>query len=137
MGPVRGRVVVAQFLQVVATSPAFAEVCDKERPLWNSSRGPASSWDELVSLMTLPFSLGLLALAAIALAVGNRHLSAIASLLWASAVLVVAVDYFGPVLDDVRYYAMKEGCIGPPHLFIAMAIAICLGMAYSALRPRR
>ncbi|EBA15915.1 hypothetical protein RSK20926_04867 [Roseobacter sp. SK209-2-6] len=60
----------------------------------------------------------------------------VASLLWAVAAIVGSANFYGVIMNDVRYYSIKEGCIGPPDLFIALAIAICAGMTYGALRPR-
>ncbi len=114
----------------------WAEVCDKARPHWDPASGPANALDELISLSTLPITGALFALAFVALISKSRFLSALAGLLWGSLALILAVDNYGPILDDVRYFAIKEGCIGPPHLFIMLAIAICAVMTYGALRPR-
>ncbi len=115
---------------------ALADACDKERPLWNPATGPATALNELVYLATLPVSLTLLALAALALAMRLRSLLIIAAVLWGGLSVIIVWDNFGPVLDDVRWLAMEEGCIGPSYLFIALAIAICAGMTFGALRPR-
>ena len=137
MGPLRGRVTAALSAPMaLLPASAFAEVCDKVRPLWSLGDGPATAWDEFIGLSTLPVSLTLFTLAAISLAVRRRLLFAAAAVLWAGSALVAAANYHGLILDDVRYYAIKEGCIGPPDLFIALAIAICALMTYGALRPR-
>jgi len=137
MGSLRGRLstVLAAPLLLFPTA-TIAEVCDKERPLWSRSSGPASAWDELFALSSLPITLSLIALTILALFTQWRLISAISALLWAGLTLIIALDTYGPILDDVRYFAIKEGCIGSPHLFIALAIAICAGMVYGAMRPR-
>ncbi|WP_199536273.1 hypothetical protein [Phaeobacter inhibens] len=111
---------------------AIAEVC----AFWKPSDGPATAWDELIGLSTLPVSLALLALAGIALTTRNRATFAIAAVLWAGIAFVVAVDRYENALDYVETYALAEGCLGPPHLFIGLAVAICAVMTYGALRPR-
>ena len=137
MGPLRGRVsagLLASLFLLPAT--AFAEVCDKERPFWNPTDGPATAWGELIGLSVMPVSLILFGLTVIALAIRKRLLFAATGVLWGLCAIYNAANYHGVTMDDVRYYAIKEGCIGPPDLFIALAIAICALMTYGALRPR-
>ncbi|OUS39003.1 hypothetical protein A9Q94_00595 [Rhodobacterales bacterium 56_14_T64] len=137
MGSLRGRI-TARISASLVLLPAsvFAEVCDKERPLWNPGDGPATAWNELISLSVLPVQLALFILTAIALTVRQRVLFAATAVLWGLCAIYKAANYHGVIMDDVRYYAIKEGCIGPPDLFIALAIAICALMTYGALRPR-
>ncbi|WP_162894086.1 hypothetical protein [Phaeobacter sp. LSS9] len=124
-------------MATLVPAAATAEVCDKARPYWHpDDGGPATAWDELINLSTLPVSLALLALAGIALATRNRPTFVIAAVLWAGIAFVVAVDRYENALDYVEAYALAEGCLGPPHLFIGLAIAICAVMTYGALRPR-
>lgn len=136
MGSLRGRLALLWAPAALFPSAAVAEVCDKVRPLWSPSSGPASAWDELIALSSLPITLSLSALTILALLLRWRLFAAATALLWAGLATIVAFDNFGPILDDVRYFAIKEGCIGSPHLFIALAIAICAGMIYGALRHR-
>jgi hypothetical protein len=137
MGSLRRRI-GSVFIGTYALYPtdAWAEVCDKERASWDPASGPATALDELIGLSTLPITIALFALAIAALVSRSRFLYASTSFLWGSLVLIVSLDAYGPIVDDVRYYAIKEGCIGPPLLFIALAIAICAVMTYGALRPR-
>ncbi|AUQ73144.1 hypothetical protein PhaeoP71_00243 [Phaeobacter piscinae] len=137
MGSLRGRVTWAiGFIAMLFPAAALAEVCDKERPFWQPGDGPATAWDELINLSTLPVSLALLALAGIALATRNRPTFVIAAVFWAGIGFVVAVDRYENALDYVEASALAESCLGPPHLFIGLAIAICAVMTYGALRPR-
>jgi len=66
----------------------------------------------------------------------QRRLFAAAAILWSVGAIYSAANFHGVIMDDVRYLAIKEGCIGPPDLFIALAIAICALITYGALRPR-
>lgn len=137
MGSLRRGIRQALYLALaLCPTAAIAEVCDKERPFWSRADGPASAWDELIGLSTLPISLALISLAGLALLTRWRILFALTGLLWAGLALRVIAEHYGPIRDDARYFAINEGCIGPPHLFIALAIAICGSMVYGALRPR-
>ncbi len=137
MGSLRRRVTwTIGFMATLFPAAAIAEVCDKERPFWKPGDDPATAWDELIGLSTLPVSLALLALAGIALTTRNRATFAIAAVLWAGIAFVVSVDRYEYALDYVEASALAEGCLGPPHLFIGLAIAICAVMTYGALRPR-
>ncbi|UWR42784.1 hypothetical protein K4L05_14270 [Phaeobacter inhibens] len=136
MGSLRGRVTCFAGFMTLFPAAAIAEVCDKARPFWKPGDGPATAWDELIGLSTLPVSLALLALAGIALTTRNRATFAIAAVFWAGIAFVVAVDRYENALDYVEASALAEGCLGPPHLFIGLAVAICAVMTYGALRPR-
>ncbi len=72
----------------------------------------------------------------LAAAFGARWVHLTMALLWGAFAAHIALDDYALVLDDRRWLAIQEGCIGPPHLFIAFAIAICAAMTYGALRPR-
>ncbi|ATG40853.1 hypothetical protein PhaeoP14_02799 [Phaeobacter piscinae] len=124
------------FMATLFPAAALAEACDEARPFWQPGDGPAPAWDELINLSTLPVSLALLALAGIALATRNRPTYVIAAVLWAGIAFVLAVDRYENALDYGEASALAEGCLGPPHLFIGLAIAICAVMTYGALRPR-
>lgn len=136
MGPLRGRLILQILILSLGPATAVAEVCDKERPLWKPTYGPATAVEELITLATLPPSLIAFAISAFALIMRLRLLCALSGLIWGGLFCISAMDYFGPILDDVRYFAIKEGCIGLPHLFIALAIAICALMIKGASRPR-
>ena len=125
MGPLRGGLILS-----LLASPVWAEVCDKERPLWDGV--PASAVSEAIALFSSP--LALLLLIATAFALRFRHA-------WGGLAVVVAWTGFITVVltydpTGIRASAISEGCIGPPTLFIALAIAICIGtILYTA--PRR
>ena len=98
--------------------------------------GRPSAWDELAYLASYPLPLALLALATLALLLRRRWLFTLAALAWAIQALATAWTYYGVILDDTFWLAMREGCVGPPHLFILSAIAICAWMTFGALRHR-
>ena len=113
---------------------AWAEVCDKVRPLW-APGSQATGWDELLGLMGTPPSLVLLVLSALAVRFRHQWGALIVVLLWTgwvSLVALVGVD------NDVQALAIAEGCVGSPVLFIAVVAAICGGMIlYTAPRDTR
>lgn len=131
MGPFRRGIA----LSFVPTA-VFAEVCDKERPFWDPHTGPASAWDELLGLTILPIPLLLFGITFVALVLHRRILFALCAILWLATATTVYLNRFTKDLTGVAEFAIKEGCIGPPHLFIALAIAICALMIYGAQRPR-
>lgn len=131
MGPVRGGLILS-----LLASSTMAEVCDKERPRWDPASGPASMLDEFFALILNPFVLGMLCLTAVAILSKWRIPKWILAVVWLSLSILIGIDHYGPVLNDVRWFAMQEGCIGSPLLFIALAIAICAKLIHGALRPR-
>ncbi len=131
MGPVRGGLI----LTFIASS-AMAEVCDKERPFWDRTSGPASMFDELIALSLNPPSMVLLGLSIITFALKLRALQWALAPLWLLAAVVAVANYYGPILDDVRWEAIGEGCIGSPLLFVGLAIAICATLIHGARRLR-
>jgi hypothetical protein len=121
---------------LVSPTALFAEVCDKERPLWNG--GPVSAWQEAIGYLTSPIGWLLLAVCALALLFRRRWLWAICGIVaaligWAAVKL--------PHLDDisVNFYELmqQEGCLGPPHLSIAICAAISVSSFYTAFKRRK
>ena len=112
---------------------ALSEVCDKERPLWTG--GPVSAWDEALWYLTSPAGWLLLIALIIALIVRRRRLWFVAG---AVAALTGWAAYKLPHLDDPRmpFYELmqQEGCLGPPHLSIALCGAISVLSFYAAMR---
>ncbi len=125
MGPLRGGLILS-----LLASPVWAEVCDKERPHWDGT--PATAWTEAIALFASP--LGLILLLATAFAVRWRST-------WGGLAVTVGWTGFVTLIlshdpTGLREFAMAEGCIGPPTLFIALSIAICIAtILYTA--PRR
>ncbi len=115
-------------------SPGWAEVCDKERPYWSPSDGPASAFTELYNFVLNPLVLGLMALSIFAMATGRRRFLLPIAALWLLVLLVLLMPY---EMDDVHYAAIKEGCIGPRHLSIAVSAAICVVMIFTSMQNKR
>ncbi|KIC21571.1 hypothetical protein RA20_04345 [Leisingera sp. ANG-Vp] len=131
MGSLRRRVMPGlTALWVTLPAAASAKAC------WHDGGTPASAWDELIRLSAKPVSLALFALAGFALFAGRRLPFAAAALLWAGLAMVIAIDNHELFLDDKSALGIIQDCTASPHLFIVLAIAICAGMTYGALRPR-
>ncbi|WP_299551496.1 hypothetical protein [uncultured Tateyamaria sp.] len=118
MGPLRRGLILA-----LLPGAALAEVCDKERPLWD---GPshASMLDEALNLFLSPAGVILLVLSMAALRFRNQWIGLATVLLW--TVFVTMVTMTDPT--GVRLQAMTEGCIASPTLFIVAVAAICVGI---------
>ncbi len=121
---------------LISPTALFAEVCDKERPLWNGSE--VSEWEEAVFHLTSPVGWPLIAVCTLAFIFQRRWLwffcGAIAVLTgWAAIKL--------PNLDSisVNFYELmqQEGCLGPPHLSIAICAAISALSFYTAFKRRK
>ena len=125
MGSLRGGLILS-----LLASPAWAEVCDKERPLWDGTQATAVS--EAIALFGSPLGLILLLITAIAIRFRSAWGGLAATVGWTVFVsITVASDPTG-----ITESAIREGCIGPPTLFIALSIAICIAtILYTA--PRR
>lgn len=93
-------------------------------------------FDELMTLAFNPIILVLLGLTAVAIISKRRVIKWVTAALWIVITLAIGIDYYGPILDDIRWEAIREGCIGSPLLFLGLAIAICAALIHGALRPR-
>lgn len=122
VAPLRSLAILSLAVFPTAT---WAEVCDKERPLWNPADGPATGFDELLNLSIAPPSWMMFALTIIAVLSRKRWIAVPA--LGVSLLLTLAVvQTHSEDPTGIRYFAIQEGCIGPPHLFIALCAAICM-----------
>ncbi|MEW9918317.1 hypothetical protein AB2B41_01770 [Marimonas sp. MJW-29] len=120
MGPLRGGLIATALL---APLPAWAEVCDRMRPLWTPGT-PATAWDELIALMITPPSLVLLLLSVLVLRFRHQWGALAVVMAWSLWVSFVALS----TPDAARLHAISEGCIGSPTLFILAVAAICVAM---------
>lgn len=115
---------------ILLPTSAIAEVCDKERPLWDGT--PATAWTELINLMTSPIQVALVVATILAIWTGTRIGCGILTLVWAAFIpMMLTRD-----LDDMIWEASREGCIGSPILFMGLCAAICSATLYATLRPR-
>lgn len=103
-------------------APAWAEICDKERPDWDGA--PVGMVGEAITLFLSPAGIGLLLLSVVALRFRQQWIGLLAVILW--AVFVTIVTMADPT--GLRLQGMAEGCIGSPALFIVAAAAICVAI---------
>ncbi|MEO0937762.1 MAG: hypothetical protein AAFY38_06375 [Pseudomonadota bacterium] len=109
---------------------AWAEVCDKQRPDWNGV--PVTAFGEAVTLLFSPIGLFLLISTVAALRFRSQWGGVAVTVGW--TFFVTALTLWDPT-GGVRDAAMREGCIGAPTLFIALAAAISVGtIIYTAPR---
>lgn len=106
-------------LMLLTASPAFAEVCDKERPRWDPSSGSINQFEELYFFFTSPFGIGLLFLIAATLYVKKRWLSIFCAALVFLIATLTAAGWFW-LGDDIIHAAHQEGCRAPPLVTIGV-----------------
>ncbi|WP_333693226.1 hypothetical protein [Phaeobacter italicus] len=131
MGSLRGRVT----LTLAASAYASSAIAGASPCLEGDSRDQGG-WIFLLDLSTKPAVVALYFLVAIALYSCRRAAYAAVGLLWGLLALVITVDSHEQLFDDKRALGIIQDCVASPHLFIGLAIAICAGMTYGALRPR-
>ncbi|MEJ8561380.1 hypothetical protein QTO30_09230 [Yoonia sp. GPGPB17] len=121
MGPVRRRLIWAALL--VTPAPAWAEVCDKERPNWSGD--PVTAFGELIYLLQTPVVLLLIVATALAVRFRSEWGGLAVVVGWSlSTFLATGWGDFG----DIRAAAMAEGCVGNSALFIVFAALVCVGV---------
>lgn len=115
-------------------SPAFAEVCDKERPRWNPSNGSINQFEELYFFFTSPFGIGLIFLIAVTLYVKKRWLSILCAALIILVAVLTATGWFW-LGDDIIHAAHQEGCRASPLVTIGV-LALLSILLFQYGRPR-
>lgn len=128
MGPLRRGLTLA-----LLPCAAWAEVCDKERPMWVQAT-PATGFSEAAHLLASPTGIALAALLVVAAVIKLRALWVATALVWGATTCVIWLNARTPDPTGIRERAIAEGCIGPPHLSIALVAAITLLTLYMALR---
>lgn len=114
----------------------IAEVCDKEQPLWDGN-GPVTVLTDPFWTVTNPFVACLVFLAAIALWNRNRWWTIPLSILWLLVTAALTTN-LNIATDPIAQAARREGCIGPPHLSIALSGLLTLALIRAAiLGPRK
>ena len=130
MGPLRRGLILSALLTLPVTARA-QEVCAKVRPDWDGA--PVPAWEEAILLFGSPAALALLLASALVL----RFRSAWGALAvfagW--SLLVSAFTIYDPT-GGQRIAAAAEGCIGSPALFVAIVMAIGVGLLLYTGRPK-
>lgn len=132
MGPVRRGIILA-----LVPGSAFAEVCDKERPFWNPADGPVGLWSEPLHTFASPIGAASAVLLLIAFLANRRWLWGLTALLFAYMTVVIFANRLLEDPTGILDFAIKEGCVGPAHLSIALTAAICGLSLWRALRARK
>lgn len=139
-------VALAQSLWVLATLPAWAEVCDKERPNWSSTDGAVGMMGEAIAVLSSPVSVFALVTVAVGLWSGARVLCVTGGVLTGLILfgtgfeVGVALQLFAPDLNSSVYYAsVKEGCRANPILaaFLCAILTLACALRMTVWRPRR
>ena len=125
MGPLRRGLILC-----VLPLPAWAEVCDKQRPNWDGT--PVSTLNEAILLFSSAPALILLIVTAFVIRFKHQ---------WGALVMVVLWAIFASFASfydaDIKQSAIIEGCMGPSTLFVAVVAAICIGLIlYVVPRPK-
>ncbi|MEL6464697.1 MAG: hypothetical protein AAFQ58_06990 [Pseudomonadota bacterium] len=121
----RGQVYAIGFITSIP-SAAWAEVCDKARPLWQPGT-QATALTEALHFFATPLGLILLALSVAAIVRRWQWVGLATILGWTGLVSLVTL---GGSTDPTSMHALAvaEGCVGPPTLFIVAVAAICVGI---------
>lgn len=113
-----------------SATPALAEVCDEARPNWDG--GPVSAFQEAVFLFATFPSLALILATAVAVRFRSQWGGLAVVVLWSGLITIfTATDPTG-----LGEFALSEGCVGSPALFIAAVTAICIAVILYTL-PRK
>ena len=145
MGSLRGRIMpfrlgrlplASGVVFLSTTAPAFASICETERPLWTPG-SPATALDEFYHLAMSPASLLLLALTILAVRFRSQWGGLIVVVLWSLLVSMLAFGWGPQSHVEALQAARLEGCAGSPALFIGLVAAICLAMILYTTPPQR
>ncbi|MCT4557859.1 MAG: hypothetical protein N4A61_07345 [Pelagimonas sp.] len=119
------KLILPTIAALVAPGAAWAEVCDKVRPLWDPASGPATLVDEALHLASLPPSLILMVGTALAVRLRSQWGGLAVVSGWS---ILISVLVFGNRGDatGIHQHALSEGCIASPALFIGVVTAICI-----------
>ncbi len=112
---------------------AFAEVCDKERPGWDGT--PVTMFEEPLGQLSNPFKATFVG-GSIFLILRGRRIPILLGILVISVYSLVFLDPL--YLDDVKWAAKREGCLGNEELWWAtLAMIFVLGWFKFARSFRR
>lgn len=119
---------------MVAASPAFAEVCDKERPSWNPADGRVNTFEELYFFFISPVGIGLAILISATLYFRKRWLSFLCAGLIFTVAAITALNWFW-LGDSIITAAYREGCRAPPIITIGVLVLLSIWLTQYG-RPR-
>ena len=119
---------------LVTASPAFAEVCDKERPRWNPTDGRVNLFEEMYFFLTSPVGIGLIALIAATLYFRKRWLSLLCAALVFTVAAITVLNWFW-LGDSIVTAAYKEGCRASPIVTVGVLVLLSAWLAQYG-RPR-
>ncbi len=111
-------------LLAILPAPLLAEVCDKERPDWSRTQGPATGLDEMIFLFTSLPGLAILGALTLALLTRQKRYFAISALF---SGLIATALWWEAETDPtgLRAQALAEGCVGPQGPPILACALIC------------
>ncbi|MGK7753570.1 MULTISPECIES: hypothetical protein [unclassified Roseovarius] len=130
MGPLRRGLILAALLTLPVAARA-QDVCAKVRPGWDGA--PVPAWEEAVLLFGSPASLVLLFASALVLRFRSAWGALAVFVGW--SLLVSAFTLFDPT-GGQRPAAAAEGCIGSPALYIAIVMAVGVGLLLYTGKPK-
>jgi len=111
--------ILITILMLLTASPAFAEVCDKERPRWDPKSGSVNPFEELYFFFTSPVGIGLIIMIVATLYFRKRWLSIISAALILLIAAITAANWFW-LGDDILNAAYREGCRASPLVTIGV-----------------
>ena len=115
---------------VLLTGSAWAEVCDKVRPHWNPSTGPADRLEELVlAAASWPWWVCVVVVL-MAIWSGNRWMRAVAALLLFGYAALLWIGWMAE--DEITQDAIAEGCVASPIYPVVLLVALGAVMAIRA-----
>lgn len=121
-------------IALLVASPAFAEVCDKERPSWDPDSGSINQFEELYFFFISPLGVSLVLLIAATLYVKKRWLSILCAALTLLTAILTAAGWFW-LGDDIIHAAHQEGCRAAPFVTIGV-LALLSFWLFQFGRPR-
>lgn len=130
MGPFRRGLILSALLILPVTARA-QDVCAKVRPDWDG--GPVPAWEEAILLFGSPAALVLLFASALVLRFRSAWGALAVFVGW--SLLVSAFTLYDPT-GGQRIAAAAEGCIGSPVLFVAIVMAIGVGLLLYTGKPK-
>jgi hypothetical protein len=130
MGPLRRGLILTALL-ILPVAARAQDVCAKVRPDWDGR--PVPAWEEAILLFGSPASLVMLFTSALVLRFRSAWGALAVFVGW--SLLVSAFTLYDPT-GGQRIAAAAEGCIGSPVLFVAIVMAIGVGLLLYTGKPK-